>query len=199
MDSGTTKPEQVADRPSRPPGFDMTYRPEVAVFGPRWSRRLPSLIYLALALCVGALVLVGENSGSGSELFNFVVAQDARRVMGMRTLAFVLLIGSVASVVRTGMYGVRIYPDGVEAREIHSMFIPRVRRYRWPQMERIILDLKTTVALDLWDGSRAFLPPVADLAGLVAALERVAAARAIPVRGGAGLDEVIERVKDSER
>jgi hypothetical protein len=177
----------------------MTYRPEEAVFGPRWSKRVPSLLYLAVALGVCALVIAGENSSSNSELFDLVVAQDASRVMGMRTLAIVLLIGAVASVVRTNMYGVRIYPDGVEAREIHSLFIPRVRRYRWPQLERIVLDLKTTVALDLWDGSRTFLPPVSDLAGLMATLERVAAARAIPVRGGAGLDEVVERADDAER
>ena len=48
------------------------------------------------------------------------------------------------------------------------------------------------IALDLWDGSRAFLPEVSDREGLAAVLEKVAVARAIPVRGGAGLDEIPE-------
>jgi hypothetical protein len=52
------------------------------------------------------------------------------------------------------------------------------------------LDLPECVALDVWDGTRAFLPEVSDRAGLSAALEKIAAARAIPVRGGSGLDEI---------
>lgn len=185
-------PSQVAERPSRTPGFDMTYQPEECVFGPTWRARLPSLVYLACSLIVLALVFVGENSGSNTALFDYVVVQDKYRVMSMRTFAIVLLVGAVASVLRAGMRGVRVYPDGVEARTIVNFMIPRVRRYRWPQMERIVLDMKTSVALDLWDGRREFLPEVNNRAQLQSTLERVAAARAIPVRGGVGLDEVIE-------
>ncbi len=192
----SARKQPVAERPSRPPGFDMTYRPEECVFGPRWISRLPSFLYLVVALVVVAVVLMGESSPSTSALFEYVVAQDVNRVMGMRTLAIVLLIGALASVARSGMSGVRIYPDGVETREVHSFILPRVRRYSWPMMETIILDLKTTVALDLWDGRRAFLPAVNNREKLVSTLERVAAARAIPVRGGTGLDEVIEPVAE---
>jgi hypothetical protein len=59
-------------------------------------------------------------------------------------------------------------------------------------MERIVLDMKSSVALDLWDGRRLFLPVVSNRRKLESTLERVAAARAIPVRGGVGLDEVVE-------
>ncbi len=189
-------PEQVAERPSRPPGFDMTYRPEECVFGPPLTARIPSLVYLACALIVGAIVLIGENSSSNSVLFDYVVAQDRYRVMSMRTFAMVLLVGAVASVLRAGMRGVRVYADGVEARTIHNFIVPRVRRYQWPQMELIILDMKTSVALDLWDGRREFLPAVSNRAKLQSTLERVAAARAIPVRGGVGLDEVVQPESD---
>ena len=48
------------------------------------------------------------------------------------------------------------------------------------------------MALDLWDGTRAYLPEVEDRASLAGALEKVAAARAIPVRGGVGLDDIPE-------
>jgi hypothetical protein len=170
----------------------MTYQPEECAFGPPWTARIPSLLYLFSAAAVGILVLVGENSGSNTVLFDYVVAQDPDRVMSIRTLSLVLLIGAISSVARASMRGVRVYPDGVEAREVHNFVVPRVRRYKWPQMERIVLDMKSGVALDLWDGSRAFLPDVSNRTKLESTLERVAAARAIPVRGGAGLDEVVE-------
>ncbi len=185
-------PEEVAERPSRTPGFDMTYRPEECVFGPPWTARIPSLVYLACGVLAGALVLIGENSGSNSSLFDYVVVQDRGRIMSMRTFAFVLLVGGIASVARTSMRGVRVYADGVEARDIKNFIIPSVRRYQWPQMERIVLDMKTSVALDLWDGRRLFLPAVSNRRKLESTLERVAAARAIPVRGGVGLDEIVE-------
>lgn len=183
-----TPASTVAERPSRPPGFDMTYQPEEQSFGPPWLSRVPSLVYLVVALCVGGVLIAGENSGSNSWLFDFVVAQDKNRTMGMRTFAIVLMVGSVASVLRTGMRGVRVFPGGVEARDIRNWFIPYVRRYTWPQLEKIILDAKTSVAVDLWDGRREYLPEVNDRAALEATLERVAAARAIPISGGSGFD-----------
>jgi hypothetical protein len=183
---------QVAERPSRTPGFDMTYQPEECTFGPTFATRLPSLIYLGFALAVGAVVLIGESSGSGTRIFDFVVVQDTGRMMSMRTFALVLLVGAIASVARAGMRGVRVYPDGVESREITNWVIPRVKRYRWPQLECIILDTKSSVAVDLWDGRREFLPQVSNRRKLEETLERVAAARAIPVRGGKGLDDIIE-------
>jgi hypothetical protein len=42
------------------------------------------------------------------------------------------------------------------------------------------------------------LPAVEDREGLVATLERVAAARDIPVQGGRGLDEIPEPVADDQ-
>ena len=174
-------------RRSRPPGFDMTYRPEETVFGPPFSARVPSILYLTAALGIGGLVVFGQASASGTWLFHYVVEEDLRRVMSIRTFAIVLLLSALASVVRAGMRGVRIRPDGVEARDVVSLILPKLRRYRWPQIERIIFDGSHAIALDLWDGSRAFLPQVSDRVALVAALEHVAAARAIPVRGRDGL------------
>jgi hypothetical protein len=188
--------EGVADRPSRPPGFDMTYRPEERVFGPPFSARIPSLVYFGIAVVVGVIVLAGEQSGPGSALFRYVVEADPSRLMGIRSLAVVLFVGSVASILRAGMRGVRVFGDGIESRDIEFLFVPRVRRYRWPQIDRMLLDLETTVGLDLWDGTRAHLPTVGDLPQLLATLEHVAAARAIPVRGGTGLFEMPEREEE---
>lgn len=167
----------------------MTYRPRESVYSVPWLERVPSFIYLAVALAVVALVLAGEHSAPGSWLHDYVVVRDRERLLGSRAFATLLSVGAVASVLRGSMRGVRIFGDGLESREITQLFVPRVRRYRWPQMALIVLD-QPHVAVELWDGQRAVLPAVSDREGLVAALERVAAARDIPVQGGRGLDEI---------
>ena len=101
----------VAERPSRPPGFDMTYRPEECVFGPRWVSRIPSLVFLAAALVVGGIVLIGENSDPTSYLFRQVVTEDINRGMSMRTFAVVLAVGAISSLLSSGMRGVRVYSE----------------------------------------------------------------------------------------
>jgi len=172
----------------------MTYRPRETVFGPPLVARVPSAVYLLAALAAGALVLLGENGAPGTWLFHYVVEEDVHRVMSVRTFAIILLVSSLASVVRAGMRGVRIFPDGVEARDVVNFIVPKLRRYRWPQIEQIVFDGGALVALDLWDGSRAYLPVVSDQTALVTALEHVALARAIPVRGGTGA--IVEEDED---
>lgn len=181
-------------RPSRPPGFDMTYRPAETAFGPPLSARIPSFIYLLAALLVVMVVVLAENSPHGSWLYVNVVERGARGVIASRTVAFLLVLGALSALLRANMRGVRIRGDGVEYRDVVSLGLPRLRRYRWAQIDGIVLDLPESVALDLWDGTRAFLPVVADRVGLAAALEKVGVARAIPVRGGVGLDEIPESV-----
>lgn len=161
----------------------MTYRPRETVFGPPLLLRLPSFLYLLGALVIWAAVLAGEHSAPGTTLFRYVVEQDEGRVMSIRTFAIVLTVSALASVIRSGMRGVRIRPDGVEARDVTAL-VPKLRRYRWPQIEQIVLDGAAQISLDLWDGSRAYLPDVSDREGLTLALEHVALARAIPIRGG---------------
>jgi hypothetical protein len=175
----------------------MTYRPRETVYSVPWLERIPSFVYLAAAIVTVILVAVGEHSAPGSWLYEYVVVRDRARLLGSRAFAGVLSIGALASVLRGSMRGVRIFGDGVEAREITQLIVPRVRRYRWPQMALIVLD-QPHVAVELWDGQRAVLPAVGDREGLVATLERVAAARDIPVQGGRGLDEIPEPLADDE-
>jgi hypothetical protein len=188
----------VVTRASRPPGFDMTYRPRESVYSIPWLERVPSLVYMTAALITVLLVLLGEHSAPGSWLYGYIVVNDRSRLLGSRAFAALLSIGALSSVLRGSMRGVRIFGDGVEAREIVRLFVPRVRRYRWPQLALIVLD-QPHIALELWDGQRAVLPTVGDREGLVATLERVAAARDIPVQGGRGLDEMPEPLVDEEQ
>lgn len=170
----------------------MTYRPTESMFGPPWVTRIPSFIYLAIAAAIVAVVIAGENAPSNSWLHVYVVEKDVHRIIGARTLAIIVAVSALSALLRASMRGVRVRGDGLEYRDVIALGWPRVRRYKWAQIDRIILDQPTTIALDLWDGSRAFLPAVSDRDGLAAVLEKVAAARAIPVRGGIGLDEIPE-------
>jgi hypothetical protein len=167
----------------------MTYRPAETSFGPPLLIRIPSILYAVLAAAAVAVVLIAESSSPSSWLYVNVVERGVRGVMSARTFAACLVIGATASLIRASMRGVRVRPDGVEYRDVVSL-IPRLKRFKWAQIDRVILDAPGRVALDLWDGTRAFLPEVSDRSSLAAALEKVAHARAIPVRGGKGLDEI---------
>ncbi len=170
----------------------MTYRPTETSFGPPFLLRIPSLLYVALALTSVVIVIVAESSASTSWLYVNVVERGVRGFMSARAFAGCLVGGAIASVLRTSMRGVRIRGDGVEYRDVVSLGIHRLRRFKWAQIDRVILDSPRAIALDLWDGTRAFLPEVSDRTTLSATLEKVAHARAIPVRGGRGLDELPE-------
>ncbi len=181
-------------RPSRPPGFDMSYRPAETSFGPPLVAHLPSLVYLGVAVTAGILVFLGERAPAGSFLYNQVVERSLQGFIGARAVAGILMLGACASLLKTSMRGVRIKGDGLDFRDVVSLGIPRMRRFKWAQIDRIILDGQRTIALELWDGTQAFLPEVNERDKLATALEKVGHARAIPVRGGAGLDELPDSV-----
>ncbi|APR83790.1 Hypothetical protein A7982_09139 [Minicystis rosea] len=181
-------------RQSRPPGFDMTYRPERRVaFGPPLRQRLPSLAYLAFALAVCGVIVYGQHAPSGSTLFHYVVEGDRGRVVPSSVCAIILVTSAIASVLREQMRGVILHPEGIDVRELLSLGWPRVRRFHWSQIDRMFVPpaeretTKKTIRLDLWDGSQTWLPDVAKASELGVMLERVALARAIPIEGGTGL------------
>jgi hypothetical protein len=172
----------------------MTYRPERRVaFGPPIRQRVPSLAYLAFALAVCGLIVYGQNAPSGSTLFHYVVEGDRGRIIPSSVCALILICSALAAVLREQMRGVVLHPDGIDVRELLSLGVPRVRRFHWSQIDRMFvppaagLAAPTPIRLDLWDGSRTWLPAVAKASELGIMLERVALARAIPVEGGTGL------------
>ena len=177
-------------RISRPPGFDMTYRPATRVFQAPWRIRVPSIVYLGVTLVVAGVVFVAEHSPSNSVLYVQVVERGSRHIISARTFAILLLVSSVASVLRANMRGVRVRGDGIEYRDVVSLLLPKLRRFRWAQMDRITLMKTGLITIDLWDGHRAILPQVQEGDLLQRTLEHVAVARAIPIEGGIGLDDV---------
>lgn len=158
---------------------------------------MPALIYLGVALTVTSVVALARQAPSQSWLFLELVERDAQRSVGASVAAALLLVSAVSVTLRTAMRGVRVYGDGVELRDVVLFGWPRLKRYQWAQIDRIVLDQPNHIALDLWDGTRAFLPRVRDRAALSRALEKVGYLRAIPVRGGLGLDDFPDELGQS--
>ena len=180
-------------RQSRPPGFDMTYRPERRIaFGPPLRHRLPSFAFLVLALSVCGLIVYGEHAPSSSLAFHYVVEGDRGRIIPSSVCAIILLSSALAGVLREQMRGVILHPEGIDVRELLSLGWPSVRRFHWSQIDKVFVPPAQgaeakTIRIDLWDGTRAWLPRVAKASELGMMLERVALARAIPIEGGSGL------------
>jgi hypothetical protein len=144
--------------------FEMTYSPPAAgrlKFGPPLASRIPSAIYLAGALVLGALVLYAYTAASSNSLlFVWVVEKDRGRPLSANVLTAIVVVSAVGTVLRTHMRGVLVSDDWVEARYLLAFGIPRSRRWAWTQVLRVVLD-GTRVAFELWDGSFERLPQVA--------------------------------------
>lgn len=191
-------------RISRPPGFDMTYRPKRASFAPPWSARWPSTLYLAVALIISGAVFIAPRLPESTWLYRFMVLGDQTRVMGSSSFAIVLLVSSVAGFLRQQMSGVMVNATGIVMREV-AMGIPRVQSFTWAQIDRVRIPPSpaaivrggadrtdsagkfASIGLDLWDGSKRLLPEVANKLDLSLMIERIALSRAIPVEGGTGM------------
>lgn len=152
--------------------FEMAYNPnpnDRFVFGPPLWRRLPSLLFLGFAGALGVATALAHQSSSDAALHRFIVTES-------RTpLVFVIVLAAIATFIRSGLLGVVITRDGVETRTL-SMGFPRVKKFRWPQIDRILLD-KEDVLFELWNGTFERLPKVRHGAEMVNLLERVAIAR----------------------
>ncbi len=189
-------------RVSRPPGFDMTYKPaRRASFGPPLGIRIPSYASLGITSLLAIAAWWAPSTSPGSFLHTHVVEGDRTRLVPALVIALVLCGSALAAVLRTEMRGVIVTPEGVVVRDLLPGGLPRVRRYAWSQIDRVriprfasdgrleglIPGAPKKIRFDLWDGTQAFVPDVARPKDLSVILERVALARAIPIEGGTGL------------
>jgi hypothetical protein len=155
--------------------FEMAYNPnpdERFVFGPPIWQRLPSLLFLGFAAALGIATLAAHQGSSNTALYRFIVVEN-------RTpLVIVIVLAAIATFIRSGLRGVIVTREGVETRTL-SMGFPRVRKFRWAQIDRVILDEKS-VLFELWNGTYERLPPVREASKMVDLLERVAIGRGRP-------------------
>ena len=100
--------------------------------------------------------------------------------MSAAGLALIVFVSAVATVIRSHMRGVIVRDDGVEARSLLPLGIPRVKRWMWAQILRVIVS-RDSVAIETWDGGYERLPDVAEPKKLTELLISIANARKIQV------------------
>jgi len=182
-DSANGERVSVTDAHGTIAHFEMAYSPvegDKFSFGPPLYQRLPSFLFLAFAIAMVVFVFVVEAGPSTSRFYAWIVEGDRGRPMRAQTLSFIVLASALGTIVRAQMRGVVVRADGVEARYLLAMGLPRVRRWAWSQIERIVLD-DSQVMFELWNGQYERLPRVGDPAKLGILLERIASARRIRV------------------
>ena len=164
----------------------MAYRPERPMrFGPSFQACLPSYGYLAVATLFAAFVAYGYLAPPSSVAHRYVVEAARDRPVPASWFAWVVIASGLAAVLRTHMRGVVVRADGLESLDLHTIGLPTMRRLHWPMIDAFRFDVSTRyVGIDLWNGTREFLPEVGDREKLVRALVFIARARAIPYSGG---------------
>ena len=176
--------ESVTDVNGTVARFEMAYSPPTRgpeKFGPPLRQRVGSMIFFAFGATVAILVAIAYYaSSSNSSLYAWVVEGDRARPLPAPVLAFFVFVSGVGTLVRARMRGVVVHVDGIEARYLLAMGVPRVKRWAWAQIERVVLDDEGAM-LELWDSTYERLPDVARPKELAALLERIAASRRIVV------------------
>ncbi len=176
--------ESVTDVHGTVARFEMAYSPVSRApekFGPPMRQRVGSMVFFAFAIAIAVLVAVAYYaSSSNSALYVWVVEGDRARPLPAPVLAFFVFLSSVGTLVRARMRGVVVHVDGIEARYLLPMGVPRVKRWAWAQIERVVIDDESAM-LELWDSTYERLPDVARPQDLGALLERIAASRRIVV------------------
>jgi hypothetical protein len=168
--------------------FEMAYSPvgrKAVAFGPPLRQRIPSLLFFGFAVVVVLVVTVAYFGSSNSRLYAWLF--EGSRALPAPVLAFVIFVSALATVLRAQMRGVIVHADGLEARYLLPMGVPRVRRWVWSQVERIVMD-ESGAMLELWDATYERLPDVARPAELNAMLEQIAAERRIALTRLEGRD-----------
>jgi hypothetical protein len=159
--------------------FEMAYSPDKSdrfAFGPPVWSRIPGYVFLAFAAIVGLTVFAAYHGSSNSSLYIWVVEGDRHRVFGSAPLAFIILFAAIGNVIKTGLRGVIVTAEGVEARILLAGGFPKVKRWTWAQIDRLVVD-NDEVMLELWNGEYERLPKVKDGRKLADLLVSIATAR----------------------
>ncbi len=131
-------------------------------FGPPLRTRIPSAVYLLASIVFGIVAICAYNAPTGSQLFVWAVEGDRIRPLSVSVIAVILLVSSLATVLRTHMRGVIVTDDWVEAR-----YLPRARHPPGQALGVGPGDARrrrraTRAGFELYDGSFERLPEVAD-------------------------------------
>lgn len=159
--------------------FEMAYSPpadERTVFGPPAAQRWPSLVWFAFTAAVLVSVIIAYTGSSNSRLYVWVVEGDRGRPLPAWILSLFIFASGVATVARARMRGVVVTGEGLEARYLMALGVPRIQKWTWAQMDRFVID-KKRIMVELWNGTHEVLPAVQDTQKLGDLLERIALGR----------------------
>ncbi|MCL2726485.1 MAG: hypothetical protein FWD69_18855 [Polyangiaceae bacterium] len=159
--------------------FEMAYSPDKSerhFFGPPITQLLGSFIFLVSALVAAAVIVVAHLGWMNATLTEWIVEGDHHRPIGSLPLIVLIVLSAIGTAVRAGMRGVVVSRNGIEGRYILAMGMPRIRKWSWAQIDRIVLN-NDSVMLELWNGTYEHLPNVREGAKLASLLERIGAAR----------------------
>ena len=107
------------------------------------------------------IVFALHSTVGAGPLHKFIVEDDAVRALGSRPFAWLLAASAGATLIRAWLRGVIVSPDGIEVRELGTLGFPRVIRWNWVQVDRLIIDpARDRVLVELWNGQKTFLPAV---------------------------------------
>lgn len=160
--------------------FGMSYAPpteERFVFHAPLRHIAPSVVYSALAALVFAAVFLTHATAGVGPIHHYIVEADAGRALASRPFAMLLVFSALATLGRAWLRGVVVSPDGIESREVGLLGLPRVARWSWIQVDRVVIDAERgRVLVELWNGQKVVLPPVRQSAELSARLHGLAIA-----------------------
>lgn len=172
--------------------FEMAYSPEGEAerlaFGAPLLTRLPSYLFAACCAGVVGMVTLAYSGSSNSRLYVWIVEGDEDRPIPALVLAAVIALSGLATVVRSHMRGVVVTKHGLEARYLLPMGVPRLKRWAWAQIHRMVMD-ERGVMLELWDSTYERLPAVAEGARLAGVLAHAAGKHGIVTTQLAPLDK----------
>ena len=181
--TGGDDPASVTDASGTIARFEMAYNLaslDRVRFGPPWRQRVLSILFLGFAVGMVAAVLYGQSATSENSLSRWLINQDRGRPIGSLGLSIIVFVCALGTVGRAQMRGIVVRTDGVEARYLLALGVPRIRRWTWAQVERVVVD-DTSVMLELWNGEYERMPDVRNHAALCDLLEHIASGRNIVV------------------
>jgi hypothetical protein len=159
--------------------FEMAFSPKEDdrfVFGPPRAQLIPALCYLGFACVVMLLVVFAYTSSGQGRLYTWLIEGDRDRPVPSWLLASIIFVSGIAVALRSRMRGVVVTADGIEARYLLALGVPRIAKWTWAQLDRFVID-SDRIMLELWNSTHEVLPPVADTEALGDLIEKIAAAK----------------------
>jgi len=161
--------------------FEMAYQPDAPfrqAFGAPLVHHLVSIVWFVFTLGVSGVVVAAHHMPN-TALYVWVVERD-RQGIPASVLAFFVLASGIATLARSFMRGVIVHRDGIEARYVLPLGMPRVRKWAWAQIHRLVVG-DDGVMIELWTNEYDKLPTVAKTSELAALLEQMGAQHGIIV------------------